>query len=65
MLSYKQIKRENHIIEMICTRSKSRENKKHNSCRIRRNKRKKTDIEISNIVKKLTSVPEKEKYNGI
>ena len=31
---------------------------------IRRNKRKKTDIENSNIVKKLTSVPEKEKYNG-
>ena len=30
----------------------------------RRNKRKKTDIENSNIVKKLTSVPEKEKYNG-
>ena len=27
----------------------------------RRNKRKKTDIENSNIVKKLTSVPEKEK----
>ena len=31
---------------------------------IRRNKRKKTDIENSNIVKKLTCVPEKEKYNG-